>query len=473
MMAILSHLPYLSLILLSVLGSSYAAWNRPNDKSLSTVNPQSFNCGPACQKLLAAGIQLDRTEVYGQIPFDADFYSTSANFSATTSKPGDLLKVQPYVHTAPTSAWVLPGGTTLYRIQYVSVSAGNKLVPATAFVAFPFVRPRNGAAYKMVAFAHGTIGTTYGCAPSTSFNLYDYDTVTPLLLSGYAVVGADYAGLGNNYTKAYWEANTLNAYDVIYSAAAAKKAWPTLLTKEWVAIGHSQGGGTAWGVAESDALESCGVDLLGAVPLEPGVRFADEVAYATEASAKAGASASGAAAAYIGFVYSAIDAFDSSAVAEIFTPIMTERFKLGSELGMCFYLEASIVGDVAATQGLPGLVKNFTLLAETLQKFQAVTGAGTGKKAKVPMLVVQSVADQTVPYPVVAKAVQATCGAGGDAVQFSVYQDLDHSAAPAASAPEWLQWIAERFAGVEALAKCQTVQRRALDAKNAYLPLDF
>jgi alpha-beta hydrolase superfamily lysophospholipase len=472
-MAILYKLTYLSFILLAFIGSSEATWNRPNDKSLSTVKPQSFDCGPACQKLLAAGIIVDRTEVYGEIPFDDDFYSTSPKFSPSSSKHGDLLKVQPYIHTAPTSAWLLPGGTTLYRIQYVSVSANDEVVPATAFVAFPFARPRHGAPYKMVGFAHGTIGTTYGCAPSTSFNLYDYDTVTPLLLAGYAVVGADYAGLGNNYTKAYWEANTLNAYDVVYSAAAAKKAWPKLLSKEWVAIGHSQGGGTAWGVAESDALESCGVDLLGAVPLEPGVRFADEVAYTVEASSKAGASAAGAAAAYIGFVYAAIDAFAPNVVEDIFTPVMMERFKLGEELGMCFYLEASIVGDVAATKGLSGLVKNFTLLEETLQKFQAVTGAGTGRKAKVPMLVVQSTADQTVPYPVVAKAVQATCAAGGAAVEFGVYHDLDHSAAAGASAPEWLQWIGDRFAGVDALKKCQVIHRRAMDAKAAYLPEDF
>ena len=472
-MAFLFKLTYLSFILLNLLGNSQAAWNRPNDQSLSSVKPQSFDCGPACQKLLAQGITTDRTAVYGQIPFDDAFYSTSSKFSPSTSKPGDLLKVQPYIHKAPISAWVLPGGTTLYRIQYVSVSANNKVVPATAFVAFPFARPRHGAPYKMVGFAHGTIGTTYGCAPSSTFNLYDYDTVTPLLLAGYAVVGADYAGLGNNYTKAYWEANTLNAYDVIYSAAAAKKAWPQLLSKEWVAIGHSQGGGTAWGVAESDALESCGVDLLGSVPLEPGVRIGDEVAYAVQVASKAGGSAAAAAAAYIGFVYAAIDVFAPSLVKDIFTPIMMERFKLGEDLGMCFYLEASIVGDVAATQGLTGLVKNFTLLDVTLQQFQAVTGAGTGKKAKVPMLVVQSTADQTVPYPVVAKAVQATCGAGGAAVEFGIYHDLDHSAAAGASAPEWLQWIGDRFAGVEALTKCQTIHRRALDATAAYLPLDF
>ena len=205
-------------------------------------------------------------------------------------------------------------------------------------------------------------------------------------------------GLGNNYTKAYWEANTLNAYDVVYSAVAAKKAWPKLLSKEWVAIGHSQGGGTAWGVAESSALAGSGLELLGSVPLEPGARFGDEVAYAIEASSKPNAPGTvlEALAAYTGFVYAAVDAFAPSVVEDIFTPIMIERFKLGEALGMCFYLEASLVGDVVTTEGLSGVIKNFTLLEETLQKYQAVTGAGTGRKAKVPMLVVQSVADQTV-----------------------------------------------------------------------------
>lgn len=469
-MAFLYAISYLYFVLLA-----HAAWNRPNDVSLSTVNPQSYECGPACQKILSRAIKEDRTGVYGNIPFDENFYATSPKFSPSTSKPGDLLKVEPYIHTAPISAWQLPGGTTLYRIQYVSMSMHNKVVPATAFVAFPFGRPKHAQPYKMVAFAHGTIGTAYGCAPSTSFNLYDYDTVSPLLLAGYAVVGADYAGLGNNYTKAYWEANTLNAYDVIYSAVAAKKAWPKLLSKEWVAIGHSQGGGTAWGVGESCALEGSGLELLGAIPLEPGVRFGDEVAYAIAASSQPGvpATAMEALAAYTGFVYAAIDAFDPSAVKHIFTPLMIERFKLGENLGMCFYLEASIVGDVVSANGLGAIIKNLTLLEGTLQAYQEATGAGTGKEAKVPMLVIQSTADQTVPYPVVQKAVDATCAAGGAAVEFSVYQALDHSAAASASAPEWLQWIADRFAGVSASKKCKVTARRALDLKAAYLPMDF
>lgn len=452
-----------------------SAWNRPNDLSLSTVDPKSFSCGTACQELVTAGIKADRTEVYGSIPFDKDFYSTSSDFNPTSSKPGDLLKVQPYIHTAPTSAWLLPGGTTLFRIQYVSLSLDDAIVPATAFVAFPFARPGKGKAYNLVAFAHGTIGTTYGCAPSTSYNLYDYDTVTPLLLSGYAVVGADYAGLGNNYTQPYWEANTLNANDVVFSAVAAKKAWPTLLSDGFVAVGHSQGGGTAWGVGESDLLSGQNLTLLGSVPLEPGMRFGDEVAYAVQSSSKGQQSASSlqALASYSTFVYTAIEAFEPSALQSIFTPVMRQRVALGKKLGMCFYVEASLVGDLVAANGLSSIIKNMTLLGAALQRYQAATGAGTGKPAKVPMLVIQSVADQTVPYPVVEEAWKATCAAGGAAVEFSVYHALDHSAAAGASAPEWLQWIADRFDGVEGARQCKVRHRRAMNVNAAYLPSDF
>jgi pimeloyl-ACP methyl ester carboxylesterase len=449
------------------------AYDRPNDLPLGSVNPTAFSCGNACRTLLREGIQADRTTVFGDIPFSYDFYATSHKFSSS-STPGDLLKAQPYIHIANSSAWGLPGGTTLYRIQYVSLSANDEVVPTTAFVAFPFAKPIGGGPFDMVAFAHGTIGTTYGCAPSSTFNLYDYDTVIPLLLNGFAVVGADYAGLGNNYTRPYWEANSLNANDVIFSAVAAKKAFPKLLSGQWVAAGHSQGGGTAWGVGESALLKKAkalGAECIGSVALEPGVRFADEVAYATQISTTPGAPAGAAASAavYTSFVFAAVQVFQPSVIKDIFTDIMIERQVLGNKLGMCFYLEASIVGDLAASQGLTALIKNFTLLGETLQQYQAAYGAGTGKTAKVPMLVVQSVADLTVPYPIVEIAWQTTCAAGGQPLEFNVYQALDHSPMAAASAPDWLKWIQDRFAGVEGPKKCKVRRRQAVNVNDALI----
>lgn len=182
--------PLLLIVSIICLVALANCWNRPNDRSLDNIDPNAYCCDEACQDVLSEAIQKDRTTIFGQIPFDDEFYATSSEFSPKTSKPGDLLKFQKYINTVSYSTsgvWDLPGGTNLYRIQYVSVGPDNKSVPATAFIVLPFSKPR-GKRFETVGYAHGTIGTFYGCASSTSFNLYDDDTWRPLLLAGYAVV---------------------------------------------------------------------------------------------------------------------------------------------------------------------------------------------------------------------------------------------------------------------------------------------
>ena len=371
------------------------------------------------------------------------------------------------------------GGTTLYRIQYVSLGANNEPVPATAFVAFPFTFPNPREPFKMVALAHGTIGTHYGCGPSASFNLYDYDTWRPIFLAGYAIVATDYAGLGNNYTQHYWEANTLNGNDVYFSAIAAKRAFPRWLSNEWVAVGHSQGGGAVWALAESSLVgeESPCADMamkfLGSAALEPAVRFADEVAYSLEASQSDPALA-GSLGAYSSYVYAALDAFEpGSADVGGWTAAMVQRVELGQALGGCFYVEASLVSDLVTAQGTSAIIANVTSITSQLLRYQATYGAGIGKKAQAPMLVVQSTADLTVPYPVIENAWETICSAGGEPVHFSVYPAIDHSPSLGASGPEVLKWIGDRFAGVDLPKNCTATRYKAVDKTAAYLPSDF
>lgn len=113
----------------------------------------------------------------------------------SNSKTGDLLRL----HPVEPDLLDLLGGISTYKIEYTSVDPDDSTVPATAFVAFPFVQ--RGSPFNFVAFAHGTSSIFRSCAPSTSSSLHDYDTVIPLLSSGYVVVGTDYACLGNNYTS--------------------------------------------------------------------------------------------------------------------------------------------------------------------------------------------------------------------------------------------------------------------------------
>lgn len=222
-----------------VSGQHASSWHRPNDKSLSSTDLDAYHCGRECKQNLLKGIQTDRAG-FEDLLFDADFYRTADSFTES-SQPGDVLKVQSYIND--TISWNLPGGATLYRVQYVSIGQDNKKVPATAFVTLPFANRPDNEPFPIVADAHGTIGTFYGCAPSSSYNLYDYDTWRPLYLAGYAVVATDYAGLGNNYTSHHHLASTLAAGDTYYSVIAAKKAFGSILGNKWASTGHSQGGG--------------------------------------------------------------------------------------------------------------------------------------------------------------------------------------------------------------------------------------
>lgn len=49
-----------------------------------------------------------------------------------------------------------------------------------------------------------------------------------------------------------WRANPAGANDVFYAVEAAQKAWSEL-SKEFVVMGHSQGGGVAWASAVRQA----------------------------------------------------------------------------------------------------------------------------------------------------------------------------------------------------------------------------
>ena len=65
---------------------------------------------------------------------------------------------------------------------------------------------------------------------------------------GYAVVATDDTGLGTRFRNAFADVSS-NAWDVIYSIAAARRAVPQLGSR-WIAMGTGAGGMAALGVAE-------------------------------------------------------------------------------------------------------------------------------------------------------------------------------------------------------------------------------
>ncbi|KAK2471357.1 hypothetical protein H9L39_17588 [Fusarium oxysporum f. sp. albedinis] len=239
--------------------------------NVSAKVAQSYGCGSDCYKVLQFTNEADHSLVHTEPGFDFDFYATAKNFSG--SSPGDLLKLQP-LDPKPLT---IQDGTTAYRFQYTSIDYNGSLVPVTGFIAFPMI-PIGTRKYPLVAFAHGTIGVYQGCAPSASQNLFDYGTWPLITNRGYAVVATDYAGLGNNYTTHKYCSFPAHVNDLYYSVVAARKAFGHILSEDWMSVGHSQGGGAVWKLAESKFVQHAVSDAgryLGTVAISPATTILD------------------------------------------------------------------------------------------------------------------------------------------------------------------------------------------------------
>ncbi|KAF5649626.1 secretory lipase [Fusarium sp. NRRL 52700] len=190
-------------------------------------------------------------------PKQDDFYNLPDR--PANLRPGQVLKVQEVTDPAPFS---IAPGSSLSRILYTTRNFNGTIIPASAFILWPFV-PRhvnsnsNGKA-PAVLWAHGTTGYFIDSAPSAHRGLY-YENVVPLSLApeGYVVVAPDYAGIGvdkswdgSDIPHQYF-ATPVGAQDTLFAMEAALGAFSNRLSGEFAIIGHSQGGGVAWGAAEA------------------------------------------------------------------------------------------------------------------------------------------------------------------------------------------------------------------------------
>jgi hypothetical protein len=173
-----------------------------------------------------------------------DFYTTPESF-ASTAQPGDLIRSTIF------EGYRLPEGVIATRILYGTSSSSGDLVAGSGVILVPTGDPP-AEGWPVIAWAHGTSGADRRCAPSLMSDVFfDYKNIFAYLDLGYAVVAADYAGLGTDYPFAYMD-NISMGWDVINSVRAAREALPDLGQK-WLAIGHSAGALAVRGVAELEA----------------------------------------------------------------------------------------------------------------------------------------------------------------------------------------------------------------------------
>ncbi|KAI2637637.1 putative secretory lipase [Hypomontagnella submonticulosa] len=417
--------------------------------TLSPSQIESANLSSETVANLNTVINFDRSQLANGGPAGDSFYELPplTNTSSGALQPGTLLKIQEVTNTTP---FVVPPNTALSRILYTTTNHNGTVIPASAFVLWPF-GPKTfqqgplkgngnapGSKAPVVLWTHGTSGFFASQAPSTHRALWYADAAPfTLALAGYAVVGPDYAGLGISKS---WDGSDIphqyllssaSARDALYAMQASLDAFE-VLDEHFVVMGHSQGGGVAWGVAEVLAAEGAtkfpGLvkGYLGTIAASPTTDLFSGVPEFIVS--------------WVGMVLDSI--FPDFDLGLWLTPLGIARTKLLKE----------IEGGIAASQQLflsgGKIVRddyyNATWYADA---YANIANAG-GKPFKGPLLVLQGTRDVYVPQDSTTAAVGATCEAnpGGD-LEYFVVNGTGHVPTLNAARQVWLQWIEDRFEG--------------------------
>ena len=174
-------------------------------------------------------------------------------------------------------------GARAWKVRYISKDVNGVLNEVSGLVIAPAATGKNR---KLLTWCHGTTGLGDAACPSAqpgpacNMNIY-FDTPSSQQIDygvpglqdwindGYVVCATDYQGLGTPGQHQY-VVNRTQARDAVYLARAARQMPVGAGTKLGCA-GWSQGGGAAAAVAELDAADYGELQLVGTVPMSPGV----------------------------------------------------------------------------------------------------------------------------------------------------------------------------------------------------------
>ncbi|KAL8746693.1 MAG: hypothetical protein Q9190_001317 [Brigantiaea leucoxantha] len=369
---------------------------------------------------------------------DDPFYQCPSDAATVKAAPGTLLKVEKDVDT---KSYLLPAGTTVSKFMYQSEKLNGTPVPVSALILWPYATRTQPDGYSVVAWAHGTSGANVNQAPSNYKNLWQHFLAPyQIALQGYVVIATDYAGLGVQTDASgapimhEYLASPSQANDVVHSVTAARTAFPEL-SKQFVVIGHSQGGGAAWAVAQK-AADHPTPGYLGAIAISPYTNFLIEESIF---GPKVGA-------AICRVIASSFPEFDPR---EILTPEGAKRVDLMFNTGAGVAAAIALFHDVDVVK--PDWRQNPFVI-----KHADLTCSG-GKAIGGPLLVIHGQADPMNSLAAVEIAVEKTARLFPSAQLQSVWlPDVKHSPALGASQQLWMDWIADRFAGIEVPAGHQT-----------------
>lgn len=194
-------------------------------------------------------------------------------------KHGDVIWARPLHNDA-----ALPHAAHNWLILYRSTNIHGQPIAVSGTLAVPAGKPPKGG-WPVISWTHGTTGTADACAPSRdSANYPDKGYVNQVnhildkwLQKGYAIAKTDYQGLGtpgqHPYLIGYSEAR--DATDMVL---AARQVSPNL-SRNWLVMGHSQGGQAAIFTSQVGPVYGQGLHMVGAVAISPASHLKEVMQY--------------------------------------------------------------------------------------------------------------------------------------------------------------------------------------------------
>ena len=420
--------------------------------TFAQVSAANISFPTASNVAVAASFERSNWAPSGSV-FDDPFY-TDLPANASSAPPGSLLKLEAFTNT---SGYTIAPTLALSRLVYQSRRLDGVLVPVSAYVLWPY-HPRRklagklGGKISLVSWGHGNSGAFAECAPSHIRNLwYQFSAPYELALAGYAVVATDYAGLGvpwypRNESDGIHAVNITHQFaaspaagnDLLYAAQAAQAAFPDVLTREFVVVGHSQGGGAAWAAAQQQ-LQAQIPGYLGVVAASP-TTSALEIVEANPAQA-------------LGFLLSArsmVSAFPPGemSLSDVLTPEGIATLTLLEEVQGCNSVFTTLLQGIFAADPTRQLINPQLFTNPYVQEFQNMSIAG-GKDFAGPMLVLQGDTDPAIPEELTTKYVNVTCqNYGNRGLHYVRAKGVGHVPVMYATRQIWLDWLDDRFSGV-------------------------
>jgi pimeloyl-ACP methyl ester carboxylesterase len=226
-----------------------------------------------------------------------------------------------------------------------------------------------------------------------------------------------------------------------------------------MAVGHSQGGGAVWKLAESEYVKH-DKDYLGTVALAPAAKFIDMFLADMDGVISSG---------YLPMHAKAYQRVHPSYKLTILSDIVRDRVAISDTAQLCLSALGGLSSDLTVDENVSE--EGIKTDIPHLLKWQNEMAPASGGHNSQPLLVVQGLNDTAV-VPSVTRALWSNSCLDGNEVHLSEYPGMNHDQVIPAGAPEWLAWMDALFAGQRTSGNCSVVQKRPFDMPHVELAPD-